>query len=193
LTQDCLQLLKIPVIVYGLLLAIFPVVLAMFSVCVLEMAYLSRVLMGPSRTYDCRKWYKPSFVGLLVFVILLLFGIPLKYVDLYFADVILGFVGLLSAPLALSLVAVSIWQPLWTTRDTRFFLILRLLPALLLFAALLGPVAAFLLVPFGLVVILLEFISLVGIMVASAVARSTPEGGSATLTSAECDPQQSPV
>lgn len=116
-----------------------PLVFAMLSICGLERFIFSRFIK-PTRNYKCLAWYLAALPLFAFWPIVLC--VPEKYIASRYEGVV-ACIAFGSFTVALSLVAIGIWQPLWKAKDCLHAGFLRLIPALLVLAALLGTPSLF--------------------------------------------------
>ena len=124
--------------------AIFPVLCVIATVCVLEVKWRNLAIQ-PCRTYRCWTWYLAStaVLSLLAYKTYLLeklLGLFLPKSSPFVE--MTGWTECAALPLALALVAIGIWQPLWKGDNKKIMsIIFKFLPVILILAALLGPLS----------------------------------------------------
>jgi len=130
--------------------AIFPVLCVIATLCVLEVEWRD-LASEPCRTYRCWTWYLASMAVLSLLAckayLLELEKLLGKLLGLFLpnsshVDEITGWTQCAIIPLALALVAIGIWQPLWKGDNKKILsIIFKFLPVILILAALLGPLS----------------------------------------------------
>ncbi len=138
-----------------LLFSFFPLEMVILILCIIEKIWLVYNPNTSSRTYTCTSWLL-SALALVVFSTLLSIFLPTEFakniIGTKYGATFLANAGLIILlvfkPVSVALAAVGFWQPLWKSKTNRFASFLKLIPGLLIMAALLGVPAAWVLYAF---------------------------------------------